>query len=84
MKTQIKVRAYSTTFLIDYPKNEEPTIERAIEIVRKKVTYSANVVSLLINKDDNIKEIPNKDFKDPEKFEILNFDMSKYKKQVNK
>lgn len=83
MKTQIKVRAYSTTFLMDYPKNEEPSIEKAIEIVSKKVTHTAQVVSIVIDRGDYIREMKNGLFKDPEKFEILNFDMSKYKKKNN-
>jgi hypothetical protein len=80
MKAQIKVRAYSTTFLMDYPSSSEISIERAIEHVKKKVTYSAQVISVIYK--DTV--INNKNFKDPEKFEILNFDMSKYKKQLNK
>lgn len=83
MKTQIKVRAYSTTFLMDYPKNEEPTLERAIEIVAKKVTHTAQVVSLVMDRGDYIRESRNGLYKDPEKFEILNLDISKYKKKIN-
>lgn len=79
MKAQIKVRAYSTTFMMDFPKNEDISIEKAIEYVKKKVTYSAQVVNVTYG--NNVLENPN--FKDPEKFEVLNHDMSKYRKQIN-
>jgi hypothetical protein len=79
MKAQIKVRAYSTTFLMEYPKNEEISIEIAIEHVKKKVTHTAQVISVIYG---NI-IIENQEFKDPEKFEVLNHDMSQYRKQIN-
>lgn len=81
MKKQIKVRAYSTTFLMDYPMDEEISIQRAIEIVKKKVTYSAQVVSVIEENQFTDFEHFNPNFKDPEKFEILSLDMSKYKKK---
>jgi len=79
MKAQIKVRAYSSTFLIEYPKHEEISIGQAIEFVKKKVTYSAQVINITYG---NI-ILENENFKDPEKFEILGLDMSKYRKQIN-
>jgi nitrogen regulatory protein PII-like uncharacterized protein len=81
-KSLIKVRAYSTTFFVDYPKNEDISIEKAEEYVRKKVTHSAQVVSIIEENQYTDFEHLNPNFKDPEKFEILNLDISKYKKQT--